>query len=208
MLRLQAGASARTPGVRIVVASNSSMANCPAASFHDQNTAFTSLSRIQGAGTSQSQASRHAFRYQRCKRAQHVRRHPQEVAAKRKQENGHDSLRCARCYCCTGRPGVCLVARTVFDGAAAELRTGRHGPLRVVPRAWRVRAPAGIVAPGVLHACRARLARGHWRLSRVAPPARAAPARAAAQGESAGRSGGTAGAEKKLAKALLEGADK
>ncbi len=31
------------PGVRLVVASNSSMANCPATTFHDQNTAFTSL---------------------------------------------------------------------------------------------------------------------------------------------------------------------
>ncbi|CDS54764.1 Mobile element protein [Polaromonas sp. CG9_12] len=41
---------AKSPGVRIVVASNSLMANCPATSFHDQNTAFTSLSRIQRAG--------------------------------------------------------------------------------------------------------------------------------------------------------------
>ena len=64
------------PCVRLVVASDSSMANCPTASFHDPNTAFTSLSRVQRAGTAQSQASRHAFRYQRCRRAQHVRRHP------------------------------------------------------------------------------------------------------------------------------------
>ena len=35
------------PCVRLVVASDSSMANCPTASFHDPNTAFTSLSRIQ-----------------------------------------------------------------------------------------------------------------------------------------------------------------
>ena len=35
---------AAPPIVRIVVASDSSVANCPTASFHDQNTAFTSFS--------------------------------------------------------------------------------------------------------------------------------------------------------------------
>ena len=75
-IRIDQGVSAEVPpGVRIVVASNFSMANCPAASFHDKNTAFTSLTRIQRAGTAQSQASRHAFRYQHCWRAQHVRWH-------------------------------------------------------------------------------------------------------------------------------------
>ena len=70
------------PGVKIVVAFNSSMANCPAASFHDQNTAFLLLSRIQRAGTAQSQTSRYTFRYQHCRRAQHGRRHAQGSGCK------------------------------------------------------------------------------------------------------------------------------
>lgn len=111
-----------SPSVRIVVASDSSVANCPTASFHDQNTAFTSFSRVQGAGTAQSQTSWHAFRYQRCQRAEHVRRHTQEVAAKRKQKNRHDNQSCARC-CCTGGPCIGLDLCTAFDGAAAKLCT-------------------------------------------------------------------------------------
>ena len=153
------------PCVRLVVAFDSSMANCPATSFHDQNTAFASFSRVQGAGTAQSQASWHALRYQRCRRAQYVRRHAQEVAAKRKQESRHDSQCGARC-CCTGWFGVGLDARTAFDGAAAKLCTGRHGPGPLVPRAWRVRASTVAVAPGVLYAGRAGcLTRGLWRVS-------------------------------------------
>ena len=109
------------PGVKIVVAFNSSMANCPAASFHDQNTAFLLLSRIQRAGTAQSQTSRYTFRYQHCRRAQHVRRHAQEVAAKSKQENRHGSPPGARCDCCTKRSSVCRVARTAFDGAGVGI---------------------------------------------------------------------------------------
>jgi hypothetical protein len=148
-----------SPGVRIVVASDFPRVIRTGATFHSQKTSFTSLPRIQGAGPAQSAASRYAFNSEHRHRVEHVSWNPKKMGAGLRQ--GDRTV--PRDKHCTGRPCCSLVAIATPDGLAGKLRIRWLSPGWLVPRAWRLRAPAGAVAGRLLHACRARLARGGQR---------------------------------------------
>lgn len=139
-----------TPGVRIVVASNSSVANFPTASFHDQNTAPHHCPE---------------FKEQALLKARH--RGTRSVISIADESSMADGtlrkwLSASNKISRTASP--VLVATAALDGPASDwtsaqhlmvlqqtLCTRRHGPGRLVPRAWHVRASTDAVAPGVLH---------------------------------------------------------